>query len=322
MSAANSPAAKRTTDRDIPIGVRLIRLWFAATARLAPGVAEWQAARLFLTPRRHQRGGRESELSLAACDTALRRYAIALRAGDLRLRAWSWGEGPAVLLAHGWEGSAADLVPLAGALVDAGYRAVLVDFPAHGRSAGRRTSLVEWLRALRAVAGAVGPIHAVVGHSFGGLAVTVGLAEGDVSARGAVLLAPALGPAEFVERFAGMIGLPAERAAGMERRLADRVGRNIASLDARRAARSLAIPALVLHDPRDREVPWEHARAIADAWAGSRLVSREGRGHRRILADAETIASVVDFVARLDDGATTLRLLDALPRHAPAALPG
>ncbi|MFL5575479.1 MAG: alpha/beta hydrolase [Gemmatimonadaceae bacterium] len=228
-----------------------------------------------------------------------------------------------MLLVHGWEGSGADLVPVAESLVEAGYRAALVDLPAHGRSGGRRTSLVEWLRALRAVAGVVGPIHAAVGHSFGGAAVALALAEGDVEARGAVLIAPAVGPAEFVERFARTIGLPADRTAGMVRRLGARVGRDIASLDVRRAARAIALPALVLHDPLDREVPWEHARAIADAWTGSRLVARQGLGHRRILADAESIRAVVEFVAGLDaGGAAPPRLEDAVPESAAVQAPG
>ena len=277
----------------VPLGLRALRTWFRVAAAVAPRAAERQAASLFLTPRRKRHAGPALE------DAAAGRYALTVREGGLEVAAWSWGSGPAVLLAHGWGGSAADMAPLAAELERAGYRAVLVDFPAHGRSGGRRTNLVEWLRALRAVAAAMGPLHAMVGHSFGGAAVTVALAELGVEARGAVLLAPAAGPTLFVDRFTGMIGLPAERAAGMMRRVAEIVGREPASLDARRAAATLRVPALVVHDPADREVPWAHGEAIAAAWPDSRLVRAEGLGHTRLLRDERTLGTVVDFVQML-----------------------
>ncbi|HEX2203392.1 MAG TPA: alpha/beta hydrolase, partial [Longimicrobium sp.] len=206
-----------------PLGVRALRAWFRVAATVAPRAAERQAASLFLTPRRKRHAGRALE------DAAAGWYALTVRDGGAEVAAWSWGAGPAVLLAHGWGGSAADMAPLAGALEGAGYRAILFDFPAHGRSAGRRTSMVEWLRAMRAMAAAVGPLHAMVGHSFGGAAVALALAEAGVEARGAVLLAPAAGPTLFAEHFTAAIGLPAARAAGMMRRVAEIVGREPAS---------------------------------------------------------------------------------------------
>ena len=239
-------------------------------------------------------------------DAAAGRYALTVREGELQVAAWSWGSGPAVLLAHGWGGTAADMAPLAERLQAAGYRAVLLDFPAHGRSAGRRTNMVEWLRAMRAVAAAVGPVHAVAGHSFGAATVALALAEHGMDVRGAVLLAPVIGPALFVDRFTGMIGLPEARAEGMMRHMAEIVGREPRSLDARWAVTHLHVPALVVHDPADREVPWAHAQAIADAWPGSRLLPADGLGHSRLLRDERILTAVTDFIHALPRQAAPL----------------
>jgi pimeloyl-ACP methyl ester carboxylesterase len=176
---------------------------------------------------------------------------------------------------------------------------VLFDFPAHGRSPGRRTHMLEWLRAMRAVAAAVGPLHAMAGHSFGGAAVALGMAELGMDVRGAVLLAPAIGPVLFADQFSGMIGLPRERTVGMMRHIARTVGREPETLDARRAAAELRAPVLVVHDPADREVPWAHGQAIAEAWRGSRLLRAEGLGHTRLLRDPQILAAATEFIAGL-----------------------
>ena len=117
--------------------------------------------------------------------------------------------------------------------------------------------------------------------------------------RGAVLLAPVIGPTLFVDRFTGMIGLPPARAEGMMRHIARTVGREPATLDARVAASGLRVPALIIHDPADREVPWAHGAEIANAWLGSRLLQAEGLGHNRLLRDPVILATAMEFIQGL-----------------------
>ena len=286
---AASPATARPT-RAPGLGLRLLRLWFAATSRVLPTLAERHAARLFLTPRR--RAPRDPEVP----GHPARR--LDLVAAGFRVVAWSWGEGPTVLLVHGWSGRAADLSAMAAALVQSGFRAVAVDLPAHGRSPGRRTSLAEWTRLLPPLAEQLGGVHAVIGHSLGGAATTLAL-EAGLRAHGAVLIAPARGPVEFVDRVRRFLGLPLARRAGMERALVAHVGRELAYFDTARAAASLTQPALVLHDPADPEVPWSHGEALARAWVGSQLVPADGDGHYRILSSPAVVARAVAFVAGL-----------------------
>lgn len=299
-SSQKAHLVNSTTGRSVPFAVRAVRAWFRVASAVAPRAAERQAASLFLSPPRKRRSDPQME------DAAAGRYALTVRDGEMRVAAWSWGSGPAVLLAHGWGGGAADMAPLAEELQRAGYRAVLFDFPAHGRSAGRQTNMVEWLRAIRAAAAAVGPLHALAGHSFGGAAVALALAELEMDARGAVLIAPALGPVYFLEQFRGMTGLSPERAEGMMRHIARTIGREPASLDARQAAAGLRVPGLIVHDPSDRDVPWSHGESIAQAWPGSRLLRAEGLGHRRLLRDPAILTAATEFIAGL--GARETRL--------------
>ena len=228
-----------------------------------------------------------------------RAYHIDLRDGPFRVSATTFGDGPLVMLLHGWGGSANDMLPLAWAFARAGWRSVVFDMPGHGRSPGRESSLVEFLRAMRLVAGALGTPEIIVGHSFGGAAAVFGITELRLPARAAVLFSPAPGPAYYVDRFVRAVGLPAERTGGMVRQLVERVGRPMESLDAVVAARSAQVPALIVHDPRDREVPFEFAEQMRDAWRGSRLVPAPSLGHKRILRHTTMIDTAVDFVRSL-----------------------
>ncbi|HEX8906929.1 MAG TPA: alpha/beta hydrolase family protein [Longimicrobiaceae bacterium] len=263
---------------------------------MAPRWTERRAAELFLTPRRQSRPVPPPPEAAGIVSRP-----FVLEAAGLRLPVWSWGAGPLVLLAHGWQGSAADMAQLAGAFAQAGYRAVFLELPGHG-GGNRRTSLAEWTRALRALAGLLGQPYAVVGHSMGAAAVALALEEG-VEARGAVLLAPIVAPMAFAGRFMSFIGLPRERLDGMTRELNRIVGRDVHRFDVRRVARGLRIPSLLVHDPGDAEAPYdEHAGEIAAAWSGCVVEAAPGLGHRGVLTDPGTIARVVRFVDGLRRG--------------------
>ena len=209
------------------------------------------------------------------------------------------GDGPLAMFVHGWGGAAGDMLPLADAFARSGWRSVVFDMPGHGRSPGRESSLVEFLRAMRAVAGAIGKPELIVGHSFGAAAAVLGIKELPLPVRGAILVAPAPGLSYYIDGFTRSIGLPPERARGVVRRLVARVGRSIESLDAVAAARSATVPALVFHDPGDRTVPFEFAEQLVEAWKGSRLERAPSLGHKRILRDPRVIAAALDYASGL-----------------------
>src|SRR5918999_654246 len=50
--------------------------------------------------------------------------------GRYTLAAWTWGDGPLVLLAHGWNGDAAQLAGFVPPLLEAGFGVVAFDQPA------------------------------------------------------------------------------------------------------------------------------------------------------------------------------------------------
>jgi pimeloyl-ACP methyl ester carboxylesterase len=259
---------------------------------LAPQRAEALALRLFATPRRPLRTGDP--------ETTLPGHRFTIEAGGHRLAAWDWGHGPTVILTHGWSGHAGQMAGFVAPLVQAGYYVVAFDHPAHGQSEGKQANYLTVAAALTAVARRVGPVHAVIGHSFGCTATVLALARG-LPVERVVLVAPPAESPLFARAFGRAIGLPAPRVEGMVDRIRVAVGGDLAALDARHLARRLTTPALIVHDPADREVPFAHAEAIAAAWPGARLFPVSGLGHYRLLRDPAVIERAVDFVQHDED---------------------
>lgn len=283
---------KSTTVRLASAQLVLLRTYFGVLTGIAPRTAERQAAFLFCLPRRLK------HRDVPPVPDAARAHVV--RVGRRRLAAWSWGTGPHVILAHGWEGTARDMVPIASALAARGRSVTVFDMPAHGGSNGRTTTLPEMAHAITAVADAVGIPAAVVGHSLGAAAAVLALRDG-LGASHAALLAPVAEPWLFVRRLADLLAFSEERYAGLVERISERAGTRLESVDGVTAVRALDARALIVHDPSDRQVPFAHGESLAKAWRGATLHALDGVGHRRPLVDGRSVRLVADYVSRADE---------------------
>jgi pimeloyl-ACP methyl ester carboxylesterase len=271
-----------------PARVLALRAVFTTVGSVAPGIAARWAESIFCTPPRRE-AGTTDEAFLARG----RRFSV--RSEGQELAAWEWGVGATILLVHGWGSRAGRFSPMAAALVDAGFRVVAHDGPAHGASTGRFASLPEFARALRAVGDAVGPAHGVVGHSLGGAAVVLALRDG-LAAERVVLLATPADVGRFTTAFEDYMRLSPVTRTAMRRNLEQRLRMRWDEVHLPAIARSLAPPALLIHDRADPDVPHAEGAEIAEAWAGARLVSTQGLGHRALPRDAAVIQEVLGFM--------------------------
>lgn len=270
------------------LALTLLRRAAALTERSAPSLTDRLLRRLFLTPPRH--GRKPGERAFLA-----RAQRLAVPFGDRALAAWSVGEGPIVLLIHGWGGRGGQWRRLADELAEAGFRAVLLDAPGHGDSPGRRSSLPEFADALLAAGAALGPIHAAVGHSLGGAAVALAQAKGLRAQRLVLVSAPAH-PRRFYRALMGHLQIPPEAWPGHEAAFEAHLGLpwSLAEVPRRLAERSC--PTLVVHDHEDREVPFSEAEDLAAAGPQVTLHGTRGLGHRRILKDPALLQAITAFL--------------------------
>jgi pimeloyl-ACP methyl ester carboxylesterase len=270
--------------------LKLLRVALRTLAMLSPRLAGHWLYHLWFRTRRFGEPARESRWRQQS-----RELTLPWKGGNLRL--YSWGEGPAVLLLHGWNGRGTQLGALGLRLARAGYRAVALDAPGHGRSPGNSTTLFEIIEAVSRVAAAVGPFEAIVTHSFGAMVIARALRDG-LAAASAVCIAPPARFAFLIDIFcASLDAPPAAREVLidlLERRFGGDLEHRIAT-DLNAA--HLPLPGLVIHDRDDREVPWQQGEAVATAWPGCRLMLTEGLGHNRILRDRQILQATVTFIA-------------------------
>jgi pimeloyl-ACP methyl ester carboxylesterase len=279
---------KSTNGRTLPACPAPIKLGFRTLARVLPSRTEQLAAWLFCHPRRTEARPDEQ----AVLDSGHR---FVLQAGGHELSAWSWGDGPTVLLHHGWNGRAAHMAAFVRPLVAAGYSVVAYDAPAHGESDGHITAMPEMARIIREVAFRLGGLHAVVAHSLGGAALLYAIRRG-LRVERAVLVASPSDLRGFIDLFGEHIGLPQRTREGMARQTAFWFEIDWPQMQVGYWAESPLPPLLVVHDRNDRVVPWEHGERIRSVCHGAQLITTEGLGHRRIRRDEEVVRRAVGFV--------------------------
>ncbi|QPF76149.1 alpha/beta fold hydrolase [Roseateles sp. DAIF2] len=272
-------------------GQRLLRRGLDGLQRLSPALAAALAFRFFITPL-------PSKLAARRRPMPADWKPLAWRAEDLRLCAWqhrdaleSHGPRPRVLLVHGWAGDARQMLPLAEALWAAGFDPLLLDMPAHGRSAGWQSHLPAFVATLLAAGERFGPLQGLVAHSLGALAASQALARG-LAAERLVLLAASAPPRQVLAWYGASFGLGAPVLARLRARLEGLSGAALESYEPAWLAERLRQPTLLLHDRDDRAAPLAAAQALAVALPAARLQISQGLGHRRLLADPATLEAV------------------------------
>jgi pimeloyl-ACP methyl ester carboxylesterase len=215
-------------------------------------------------------------------------------------------DGPpiaSVLFVHGWTGEAAFMAAFAEQFRRRGFRSVLFDLPAHGRSAGQRTSLIACAHAVREVAEALGPLRFAVAHSLGGLAA---LLAGGGSApmpraypfQSYVLVAVPNRFALVTDTFSAELGLSPAARRVYERHLERIAHRKIAEFTAARLLQDTGRSALLLHARDDAEVPYGDAQDIASSSTQADLQLFDDLGHNKILYASPVVRAAVDYLRR------------------------
>ncbi len=207
-----------------------------------------------------------------------------------------------ILLIHGWTAEASFMAAIAEPLRRAGYRTVLMDLPAHGRSQGR-ASLADCARAAHRVAVAYGPLHGLVGHSLGGM-ISLWLAEGGpplpfpIQVAKIAILAT---PDRFIELtrdFGAGLKLCLHGQLGFERRLSRTGRRPVERFSSASMLSQIAkSEVLVVHSADDERIPFHAAESIAAVSPRAKLLKCDELGHSKLLYDTAVIRSVMAFLA-------------------------
>lgn len=282
MAVANGPAAMRWT-------------WVKTkvTGQVSAALSGRHAARLWFTPWRIP----ESDGARARRSRWLEgTEPITVPAGESELRGFAAGNGPLVLLVHGWGDRASGLGAFVDPLVRRGYRVVGLDLPGHGDSSGGMTDAYKLAEALREAAWNLGNVHAVVAHSMGSVSTMLALRDG-LTVDSIVLISPAVRLERGLAQFVDMYKLPRRTGKGLRAEIERRYGETIwDDIAVDKIARRVDAPALVIHDVKDTQVSIEDSRLLVSSWPSARLHVTTGLGHNRVLRDEDVVRRAVAFL--------------------------
>jgi len=255
--------------------------------RLLPGVAE----RVWFTPPRPSAGPlRKDEQRLEGVEP------ITVAVEGRPRPGFSVGEGPLVILAHGWGGRAAQMIELAEAAASSGFRAVAIDSPGHGTDEHPTSDGFQMAAGLGVVKARFGRPAAVVAHSIGAMATVLAFSERPPVA--AVFLAPVLDLRDPLGIFSDRARLAPWTARSLRRRVQRFTGELWPAVTAGADADLPGTELLLVHDPVDPDATFSTSKALAHSRPKTRLVEAPGLGHNRLLRDRYVVEEVKHFLTQ------------------------
>ena len=146
--------------------------------------------------------------------------------------------------------------------------------------------------------GRFGPVHAIIGHSFGAAASAIAIRRGLVVAR-LVLISCPYSLRHVVSGFARFAGVPSPSNEAMYPLMAalHRCPEQELSFEA--IGPDLSVPTLIVHDEQDRYIPHTDGLKVHGLITRSEITVTSKLGHMRILQDDTVVTRATAFVAHV-----------------------
>ena len=279
----------------------LYKKTFTITEILLPRVAGKWAATLFTTPMRYKRPEHEVPYMESAQIQKVKLKPLFSRPKQEPFyQIYTWGEGPVVLLVHGWSGRGSQMGSMVQPLVKAGYQVIAFDAFAHGESPGETSNLVEFKQIVEHIYQNHGAFHAIIGHSLGGIAAGLAISEGVQSEKLVTIGSPTT--MDFItESFCLNLGAGKKTAKYILEHVTNLTQKEAAYFSLASIGARLDIDGLIIHDKDDKEADYSQSLLLDKSWKNGRLVTTKQLGHRRILKDEQVLNAILDFIESTPD---------------------
>ena len=292
---SNSRPNKHLSQRKSPLQLVVLRWIFRNIGALFPTFIGYFAYKLWFGTRRFPTPKREQSWIKSA-----KSEAIDINGLPVMTHYWENSQqekAPLVLLVHGWDGRGSQMGAFAEPLLQAGFSVLAYDNPAHGQTPGKGSNLFIHSEVQQALIDKIGPVYAIVAHSFGGMFSAYSLSHNLISEK-VVIISP---PADFMsllDRFGTELQLPSKVRENLIQRFKKQFGDDLVQrVSATTTSQQLGhIPALIIHDVDDQDVPFSEGEKFHQSWPNSLFQRSQGLGHRRILYNPEVIQNTVDFL--------------------------
>ncbi|MDR6967457.1 pimeloyl-ACP methyl ester carboxylesterase [Flavobacterium arsenatis] len=249
------------------------------------------ASRLFMTPLKHKIPKRELEM-----DQKSRQEKVRIPTISKEVVVYHYGTSKKkILLVHGWSGRGTQLVKIADALLETGYSTISFDAPAHGKSGGKTTLMLEFIATILELEKQFGPFEGAVGHSLGGMSLLNALKQG-LKINRLVTIGSGDIVQDIIDDFTYKLRMKHKVSNRIRLYFENRFDTSMDSFSAYLSAKEIEIPVLVIHDNDDDEVPVKCGIHIHKYLKNGKLMITKDLGHRKILGDEQVVESATNFI--------------------------
>lgn len=275
--------------------MRWIRFIFKYPGALFPSFAAKVALKLFMTPGR-------KPVSLPYIFEKAHVLSIPYQNGKVRTYMWGY-TGSIVLLVHGWESGPHAYEHFIEPLVNAGYRVVAMEGPAHGDSLQRQTNMIDFGNALHAVMTRLersGGVSAMIGHSFGGATLVQMLTRFPIPStlEKIILIASPARIDHVFARYFDMIQLSKSAQRHFRVLLKFIFHLEMEKMQLKYWLEGIPhLKALLIHDRQDKVIPFIESETLVAHWPLATLMETADQGHYRIMKSSNVIERIKEFLS-------------------------
>ena len=249
------------------------------------------AAKLFTTPIKHKIPKREHAMEHESAQKA-----ITISEINKEIVVYEYGKSDKkILLVHGWSGRGTQLVKIADELLKNGFMTISFDAPAHGKSKGNSSIMIEFIASILEIEKQYGPFEFAIGHSLGGMSVLNAIKQ-NLKIKKAVIIGSGDIIQDIIDDFISKLRLNPEYGIKLRNHFEAKFGGKMDDYSAYKAAKKTEIPVLIIHDKDDHDVSVKAAYNIQKHLKNSEIMITESLGHRKILGNDDVIKKIIEFL--------------------------
>lgn len=199
---------------------------------------------------------------------------------DIAIQTYHWeGNKPTVLLVHGWESNSYRWKDLIDLLKSENYNIISIDAPAHGNSGSKIFNALLYSECINVVLNQFN-IDTIIGHSVGGTSSAIALHNYKVSSVKKLISLGA--PSNFismVKNYRKIMGFNKRVMKAMDKYYLKHFGHLPKYFTVVNYSKNIQAKGLIIHDRKDRIIPYRDAIEIIRHYKNSKLVKTVGFGH-------------------------------------------
>ncbi|SFZ89212.1 Pimeloyl-ACP methyl ester carboxylesterase [Flaviramulus basaltis] len=203
-----------------------------------------------------------------------------LKYEDISIMTYHWkGTKDTILLTHGWESNSYRWKDLIKILKKLDYNIISIDAPAHGNSGSKIFNALLYSECINVVAKKFNA-NVIIGHSVGGMASVFCQHKYQLpSIKKLVLLGAPSNFTGIFDRYSKMMGYNKKVLNAMNQYVLKKFNHLPEYFSAARFSNEISSKGLIIHDKKDRIIPYNDALDFKNHYSNAKLISTKGFGH-------------------------------------------